>query len=99
MKPHPSISRVIEDAVAALVADGHELVEWKPDFHADCIEVMDAYFTVDGGEDIRREVEAGGDPFIPAVERLLNRGKPISVFEYWQLNKRKRELQQAYLEK
>ncbi|KAI6760667.1 hypothetical protein HG530_009527 [Fusarium avenaceum] len=99
VKPHPSISRVIEDAVAALVADGHELVQWKPEFHAECIEVMDAYFTVDGGEDIRREVEAGGEPFIPAVERLLNRGKPISVFDYWQLNKRKRELQQAYLEK
>uniref|UniRef100_A0A0D2XPK7 Amidase domain-containing protein n=1 Tax=Fusarium oxysporum (strain Fo5176) TaxID=660025 RepID=A0A0D2XPK7_FUSOF len=61
--------------------------------------VMDAYFTVDGGEDIRRDVEAGGEPFIPSVERLVNRGKPISVFDYWQLNKRKRELQQAYLEK
>ncbi|KAM0186561.1 hypothetical protein ACHAPI_011640 [Fusarium lateritium] len=99
VKPHPSISRVIENAVTALAADGHELVEWKPEFHAECIEVMDAYFTVDGGEDIRREVEAGGEPFIPAVERLVNRGKPISVYDYWQLNKRKRELQQAYLEK
>ncbi|RGP66937.1 hypothetical protein FSPOR_6319 [Fusarium sporotrichioides] len=99
VKPHPTIKRMIEEAVAALEADGHEVIEWKPDFHAECIEVMDAYFTVDGCEDIRRDVEAGGEPFIPAVERLINRGKPISVFEYWQLNKRKRLLQQAYLEK
>lgn len=99
VKPHPSIVRVIAQAAAALAADGHELVMWKPDLHAECIEVMDAYFTVDGGEDIRRDVEAGGEPFIPSVERLVNRGKPISVFDYWQLNKRKRELQQAYLEK
>ncbi|KAF9760611.1 hypothetical protein IL306_004230 [Fusarium sp. DS 682] len=99
VKPHPTVVRVIAEAAAELAADGHELVMWKPDFHAECIEVMDAYFTVDGGEDIRRDVEAGGEPFIPSVERLINRGKPISVFDYWQLNKRKRELQQAYLEK
>ncbi|KLO85860.1 general amidase [Fusarium fujikuroi] len=99
VKPHPSVVRVLAQAAAALAADGHELVMWKPDLHAECIEVMDAYFTVDGGEDIRRDVEAGGEPFIPSVERLVNRGKPISVYEYWQLNKRKRELQQAYLEK
>ncbi|UZP46142.1 hypothetical protein NXS19_013954 [Fusarium pseudograminearum] len=99
VKPHPTIARMIEEAVATLEAGGHEVIEWKPDFHAECIEVMDAYFTVDGCEDIRRDVEAGGEPFIPAVKRLIDRGKPISVFEYWQLNKRKRQLQQAYLEK
>lgn len=42
---------------------------------------------------------AGGEPFIPHVERLVNRGEPISVYQYWQLNKKKIELQQAYLEK
>lgn len=99
VKPHPTISRVIEQAVAALQSEGHEVIEWKPDYHAECIEVMDAYFTVDGCEDIRRDVEAGGEPFIPAVERLIKRGDAISVFEYWQLNKRKKQLQQAYLEK
>ncbi|KAM0241739.1 hypothetical protein ACHAPO_001432 [Fusarium lateritium] len=99
VKPHPTVAKMIEEAVAALEADGHEVIEWKPDFHAECIEVMDAYFTVDGCEDIRRDVEAGGEPFIPAVQRLIDRGRPISVYEYWQLNKRKRQLQQAYLEK
>jgi amidase len=54
---------------------------------------------VDGGEDIRRDILAGGEPFIPHVERLVNRGKPISVYEYWQLNRKKVDLQQAYLEK
>ncbi|KAJ4260000.1 hypothetical protein NW757_001951 [Fusarium falciforme] len=81
------------------LAEGHEVIEWNDKLHAECIEVMDLFYTVDGGEDIRREVEAGGEPFIPHVDKLINRGKPISVFEYWQLNKRKRALQQAYLEK
>ncbi|KAM6537833.1 hypothetical protein FALCPG4_003736 [Fusarium falciforme] len=99
VKPHPPVSRVLEETVAALVAEGHEVIEWNDKLHAECIEVMDLFYTVDGGEDIRREVEAGGEPFIPHVDKLINRGKPISVFEYWQLNKRKRALQQAYLEK
>ncbi len=33
------------------------------------------------------------------MERLVNRAPAISVFEYWQLNRRKWELQQAYLDK
>lgn len=63
------------------------------------VNTQDQFYTVDGGEDIRRDVLAGGEPFIPHVERLVNRGKPISVYDYWQLNRKKNDLQQAYLEK
>ncbi|KAF4980688.1 hypothetical protein FZEAL_3356 [Fusarium zealandicum] len=99
VRPHPSVTRVLQEAAASLSAHGHEVIDWDPTLHAECIEVMDLFYTVDGGEDIRREVEAGGEPLIPHVEKLVNRGKPISVYEYWQLNTRKRNLQQAYLEK
>ena len=61
--------------------------------------LQDLFYTADGGEDIRSAVAAGGEPFLPHVERLVNRGEPISVYSYWQLNKRKWELQQAYLDK
>jgi amidase len=57
---------------------------------------QDLFYTADGGEDIRREVQAGGEPYIPHVEALINRGNAISVYEYWQLNKRKVTAQQAY---
>lgn len=33
------------------------------------------------------------------MESLVNRGSPISVYEYWQLNKRKVAFQQAYNKK
>ncbi|KAM0261876.1 hypothetical protein ACHAQJ_002079 [Trichoderma viride] len=99
VRPHPPITRAVQKAAAALRGAGHEIIDWTPELHVECIEVMDKFFTVDGGEDIRRDVEAGGEPFIPAVEKLVNRGKPISVYDYWQLNKRKVALQQAYLEK
>lgn len=51
---------------------------------------------MDGGEDIRRDVAAGGEPYMPHVQSLIERGKAISVYEYWQLNKRKKATQAAY---
>ncbi|KAI1325985.1 amidase [Xylariaceae sp. FL0255] len=99
VRPHPPISRVLRSAIEALRAAGHRIVDWNPDLHAECVEVMDQFYTVDGGEDIRKAVEIGGEPFIPRVEQLINSGEPLSVFEYWQLNKRKWELQQTYLDK
>ncbi|KAI1340306.1 amidase [Xylariaceae sp. FL0016] len=99
VRPHPPITRVLLDLVEKLRNAGHDIVEWDASLHAECIQVMDEYYMADGGEDVRRDMEAGGEPYIPHVEALVNRGKPISVYEYWQLNRRKIELQQAYLRK
>lgn len=44
-------------------------------------------------------MSASGEPYIPHVETLINRGQPISVFDYWQLNKRKIAAQSAYSDK
>lgn len=98
-RPHPPVARVLQHAVDVLRSAGHEVVEWNADLHPECVQVMDEFYTADGGEDIRRAVNAGGEPFIPHVEKLIDRGKALSVFEYWQLNRRKWELQQAYLKK
>lgn len=38
----------------------------------------------------------GGEPFLPHVQALIDRAPAISVYEYWQLNKRKVAAQQAY---
>jgi amidase len=51
---------------------------------------------VDGGEDIRRDVTAAGEPFLPHVKSLVDRASTISVYEYWQLNRRKIAAQRAY---
>lgn len=99
VKVHPPIARALQELSVALKAQGHEIVTWNTSDHAACIEIMDLYYTVDGGEDIRRDVTAAGEPYIPHVEALVNRGKPISVWEYWQLNKRKAAAQKKYLDK
>ncbi|TVY30270.1 Acetamidase [Lachnellula hyalina] len=99
VKVHPPIERALKELAAKLEEAGHELVTWEPSLHKECIDIMDRFYTADGGEDIRRAVEAAGEPFLPHVEGLINRGKPISVYEYWQLNKEKITAQKAYLDK
>ncbi|KAI4594188.1 hypothetical protein KJ359_008463 [Pestalotiopsis sp. 9143b] len=99
VRPHPPVTRVLRSAAEALRAAGHDVFEWDASLHPECIAVMDAFYSADGGMDIRTDVAAAGEPFIPHVERLVNRGAAISVYEYWQLNRKKWALQQAYLEK
>ncbi|KAJ5092272.1 hypothetical protein NUU61_007142 [Penicillium alfredii] len=98
VKVHPPIARALEELSTTLKAHGHETLIWDVSGHAACIKLMDLFYTVDGGEDIRRDVSVAGEPFIPHVEALVKRGKAISVFEYWQLNKRKFAVQKKYLD-
>jgi amidase len=60
--------------------------------------LQDQYYTADGCEDIRRDIEVAGEPLIPHVEALVNRGVAISVYEYWQLNKQKLAAQKRFLD-
>ncbi|KAL4926506.1 amidase signature domain-containing protein [Aspergillus undulatus] len=99
VKVHPPIARALQEIAEKLKANGHELVTWDTSDHLACINLMDRYYTVDGGEDVRRDVAVAGEPFIPHVEALVNRGKPISVYEYWQFNKGRTALQKKYLDK
>ncbi|KAF2187166.1 amidase [Zopfia rhizophila CBS 207.26] len=99
VKPHPPVARVLAEVAAKLKEAGHELVLWNPGtLYQECIDIMDQYYTADGGEDIRQDVEAAGEPYIPHVEALVNRGKPISVYSYWQLNKQKFAAQKRFLD-
>jgi amidase len=41
VKPHPPISRVLEDVATKLKKAGHEIVDWTPgNLHQECIEIM-----------------------------------------------------------
>ncbi|KEQ93055.1 hypothetical protein AUEXF2481DRAFT_349578 [Aureobasidium subglaciale EXF-2481] len=98
VRVHPPIARVFRETVAKLQTAGHEIVEWDTSLNRECISIMDEYYTADGGEDIRSAVLQGGEPFVPHVQALVDRSPAISVYQYWQLNKRKVAAQQAYHE-
>ncbi|BFZ62251.1 hypothetical protein YB2330_003338 [Saitoella coloradoensis] len=96
----PPVQRAFEDLVQKLkgMPENYELVEWPADGHAECLALMDRFYTVDGGEEIRRSVTKGGEPFLAHVERLVNRGQAVSVLEYWEMNTEKIKLQKAHLD-
>jgi amidase len=99
VRVHPPVARALQEAVEKLQKAGHEVVEWTPDHHVEAMEIINRFWTADGGEDIRSAIEAGGEPFLPQVESLVNEDSALSVFEYWQLNRRKWRLQEAYCAK
>lgn len=99
VRPHPPVARVLQEVASKLQAAGHEIVPWGPgSLHQECIDIMDRFYTVDGGEDIKRDVQVAGEPFIPHVEALVNKGSPISVYSYWQLNRQKLAAQKKFLD-
>lgn len=40
VRPHPPISRVMNETIKVLRDAGHEIVEWNAQYHAECVEVM-----------------------------------------------------------
>ncbi|KAE8420862.1 amidase signature domain-containing protein [Aspergillus pseudocaelatus] len=97
VKVHPPIQRALDHLVSKLRSAGHEIVTWDPVGHAGIINIQDQYYTADGGEDIRRDIGVCNEPFLPYVKALVDRGGPISVYEYWQLNRQKLGCQKIWV--
>ena len=99
VRPHPEVEDAMRRIASLLESAGHVLVPWDTSSHLECIALMDQLYRVDGGEDIRSEISLAGEPALPHVAALLESAAPASVYEYWQLNRRKVALQQAYNDK
>ncbi|KAL2212723.1 amidase [Sarocladium strictum] len=99
VKPHPDIEVAVRQAAILLERAGHELIRWDTSDHLSCINIMDQFYRADGGEDIRLAVSEAGEPMIPHVQALVDSSKPISVYEYWQLNRQRTAAQLAYNKK
>ncbi|KAK9429180.1 amidase signature domain-containing protein [Lipomyces doorenjongii] len=100
VRVHPPIERTLREAAEKLKAAGHEIVEWSaPDLHQELVPILNKFYIADGGEDVKSDVNKMGEPFMPYVEAMVNRGPPISIPEYWHNMVLKRELQKKYLDR
>ncbi|OJJ04201.1 hypothetical protein ASPVEDRAFT_172146 [Aspergillus versicolor CBS 583.65] len=99
VKIHPPIERALRDLSSKLKGQGHEIIPWNTAGHYDCAKLIDKYYAADGFEDVLRDLNAAGEPMIPHVQRLADhaKGKALSVYEYWQVNRKKIALRQQYL--
>lgn len=96
VRPHPPIERGMDETVAALRAAGHEVIEWEALDHAGGQDIVSSLFDADGGEDVRRLLGDSGEPVMP--QTFTSQHEAMTVWESWQLNKRRDVYRQRFLE-
>ncbi|CAE6469135.1 unnamed protein product, partial [Rhizoctonia solani] len=69
--PHPPIIERLHKTREALVAAGHEVIDWVPMDHMKAFELAARLYLLDGGEAIRGILGESGEPAIPHVAQLL----------------------------
>ncbi|RSL60727.1 hypothetical protein CEP54_006581 [Fusarium duplospermum] len=87
--PQPPVLRAIEHTKRALLAAGHEVIEFEPP--VDCWELAKCYFDINfqtGGEDTVANVAVSGEPLVPAFANLLKvyNAKSLAASEVIKLN-------------
>ncbi|KAF9482262.1 general amidase [Pholiota conissans] len=112
-KPHPPVIRGLEETKKALLAAGHQVVDWKPLNHGEFYKAAGSIWSAAAAEDFRVSSAPTGEPVIetmdlsyedvdaPPTESIpLFRPNPngISSYELWQVQRRKRDLRQEYLD-
>lgn len=97
--PHPPIRRAIKEVVAALQAQGHRVVPWKPFDHARGVDLINKIYAADGNEDVKRVLAEGGEPPIPNFAVLMGTDvKPATVNETWDVQLEKYNYQREHME-
>ncbi|KAL1985127.1 hypothetical protein VTN96DRAFT_8256 [Rasamsonia emersonii] len=98
--PHPPILRGIETVVSTLRKNGHDVVEWTPYNHELALKILYCFFTSDGGADVRRDMDASGEPPVPNINDLLGySNRAFDINELWDVNLQKWRYQCEYLDK
>lgn len=102
VNPTPPLRRAMEMTKAALLAAGHEVIEYIPYEHPESAEIITKMWSADGGQEFQRDTDSTGEPLQPTVENWLGHSAnctPQTVFETWQNQHRRSLLQTAWLER
>jgi amidase len=93
----------MEITKAKLLAAGHKVIDFVPFETKEASEIIGKMWTADGGEEIRRDAGATGEPLPVNAEKYYGPSnkslKPSTVFETWQNQYKKTLLAQSLLER
>jgi amidase len=91
--PWPSVSKAINATVAALVKEGHEVIEWDPPAASRAVKIVRGIFGADAGADVYRDIALSGEPQIPQLNLFLPKevGVGLTAVEWAALNLEKRK--------
>jgi len=106
--PHPPIFRALEQTKKALLAAGHQVIDWKPLKHIEIYQTVMGIWGAGAVEDYRVTTLPSGEPIVHTMELtaetpdLVTSVRPfyenISAYELWQVQKQRRDLREEYLE-
>ncbi|KAI0639369.1 general amidase [Trametes polyzona] len=107
VKPHPPVLRALSIVKRALEAAGHKVIEWKSLRHSEYIAVARSIWLADGSEDYNSCLTTG-EPLINSMDPKADPNdvpafriprQPLTAYQIWQLNKERRSLRKAYLDR
>ncbi|KAL9616363.1 MAG: hypothetical protein Q9160_008757 [Pyrenula sp. 1 TL-2023] len=98
VRPQPPIERALQKVVQSLGASNHEIVEWHPPAHAPAVDNLFRIIGADGAQDIRKELEASGEPPVPMLKAWYEASKKgtLSTSDFWGLCQRRKEYRERY---
>jgi amidase len=100
--PTPPLRRAMEITKKALIAAGHDVIDYIPYEHIEASKIISKMWSADAGEDFKQDIEASGEPFHGEMQKLINdmdsKPKP-TVFETWQNQHRRTLLATAWHER
>ncbi|KAG9094623.1 hypothetical protein FS749_012119 [Ceratobasidium sp. UAMH 11750] len=87
--PHPPIAARLQRTRDALVAAGHEVIDWVPMEHQEAWDLIVKLYLLDGGKEYRTTLAESGEPATPLVEWMLAHAAgqaPYTIEQTWALN-------------
>ncbi|KAF8264302.1 general amidase [Lactarius quietus] len=102
--PHPPIIRALEMTRDALIAAGHDVLDWKPYKHAELSDVTMGIWAAAGHEDALAVTSQIGEPILKSMEDTTTTGatyigsKGISAFELFKIQKKRAMLRKEHLD-
>ncbi|TFK77300.1 general amidase [Pluteus cervinus] len=108
--PHPPITRGLEMTKRALLAAGHKVLDWKPLKHKEMYDIALGIWGAASAEDYKAVTATTGEPVLTTMDpepdqdtyntqRLrLGDTKGSTAYELWQVQRRKREIREEYLQ-
>ncbi|KAF8323776.1 amidase [Clavulina sp. PMI_390] len=100
VRPHPPLLRELEDTKNALIAAGHEVIEWEPLDHQLTWDLIVRLYFLDGGEEYMETLAEGQEQPTPSfgwIHSLIEGAPPLTARQTWRLNGERERLRQRAL--
>ncbi|GAM85567.1 hypothetical protein ANO11243_035740 [Dothideomycetidae sp. 11243] len=97
-RPTPPVQRALKHTAERLRKSGHEIVDWPPDLHKELLDIMRAFFLVDGGKTIQAILDPVGEPWRPEMnDYKVTEERGVS--ELWRMQANRTRVVTAYLQR